>query len=490
MRFACFISEFEGNIAERGIEVNNMHFKNPSLTKISKKSKKAAWSISTMKIKYIRIIQCSLFISLFFAWTTCFAYQEPPLLDVSKPSGGTVYYVDASVSTSGNGLSEASAWKTLADADGRVGSGAIVKVKAGTYAAIDWNSSSGSSGNEVVIEAYGDGNVYIQGESRISSSYIIFDGGPNRNIIFRRAGSSGIRVVRIKGNNITLWRVQVLGPTGTCSVTDNCGVLIKGYATPTPRYTRIFNSVFDNCSHKAIYVSASYGGEIRNNIISNTGNSGLQVNPHESGCEINGLIISGNVFYDNGFCSGMPGHNLYVQATSSGAGLQGLVIYNNRFWGSNRSGVHIGMLSGQLSGDLKILNNTFYDNDDYGISFDSSVPDNQLVLINNIANGNGVSQMNFRSVAPKQNVNNLTSSPSYASTNPSDTNFLKLSSSSTNAIDQGSDLSSEGITLDAFGNSRLSSGNFDIGAHEYNGSAPSNNALQKITTLQVVSSTP
>ena len=120
---------------------------------------------------------------------TCLGIPQLPYINVDKPTGGSIYYVDISADSSGDGKSLDNAWRTLEDADGEVGPGDIVRVRAGRYPGVLWNESSGAKNNEIVVEPYGDGRVYVEGETRLISNYMIIDGGPNKDIIFRRASS-------------------------------------------------------------------------------------------------------------------------------------------------------------------------------------------------------------------------------------------------------------------------------------------------------------
>jgi hypothetical protein len=106
------------------------------------------------------------------------AIEDPPYLTVTKPTPSNTVTVCASGCD----------YSSLEAADSAASAGWLIQVKAGTYS---WSStwdSSGTLGNEIVIEAYGDGDAIIDVGSGsrfyVNGSYLIFDGGPDRELIF------------------------------------------------------------------------------------------------------------------------------------------------------------------------------------------------------------------------------------------------------------------------------------------------------------------
>lgn len=417
-----------------------------------------------------------IFIIVFLFPALCFAFTEPPELTVSKPSG-TIKYLDAdgggcsngdtdyAVSTKSCGAGSSTVYTTLENADGNIGAGNTLRITAGTYNANTWNEDGSGIGSEVVIDAYNGESVVIQGTFDIQADYIIVDGGSNKTLDFRRVSGDTI-IIRVRRNYTTLWRIKVTGPSGTCDSTNNSCIDLKNTTTDLyPANFKIYNCVLNLCSHKGIYVNDGQDGEIKNNIISNTGNNGLQINPHEGNTRVNNLEISGNAFYDNGDCVAMPGDNIYIQGTSSGEGLANVDIYNNLLWGSTQNAIDFGG-NGYPDGAVNIYNNTMFSNGAYGIDIDSNVTDNVITIRNNIIWDNSSGSLTYSGVTITLDNNRCNSGcdnsgdPNFVSETVSNANYLKIQSS-----DNGYDTNPP-VDNDYFGNGRPAD-NLDIGAHEY-----------------------
>jgi hypothetical protein len=406
---------------------------------------------------------------------------EPPYIPVEKPSPSATKTV---------GSDPADHFTTLSGALGNAQPGWLIKVKAGTYSWSDWRStSSGTSGNEIVLEPFAPNHEVIfeiaQGQNgNIYANHVIIDGGPEKNIIFQKASGAAYAntLMRLRGDFITLSRVRVKGPTGDCAIKNtpnNAGIRTNHDSFNGeihPANFKILNSVIEQCDHKGIYVGSANNGQIRNNIIRHTGNTGIQVNPQNPHLAVDGLVVSGNLLYENGDCADLPGHNIYLQGKTSNKDgpfdfpygrIQNVVIKNNFLFRSERSGIHVASCGDCIVDDIKIYNNTFFDNKQYGFSLASSVADQKISLVNNIFYGNNSGPTSFDSDQLKANKGNLTDNPLFIEDNDiSSSDFLKIGSGSP-AIDQGFDLASEGVHQDLFGKPRPQGNGFDIGAHEY-----------------------
>ncbi len=384
-----------------------------------------------------------------------FAYTEPVYIPVNKPSSTAIKTICASGCD----------YATLKEADAAAKPGWLIKIKAGTYLPTKW-SSSGTSGNEIVIEPFGDGEVIvdINGTNRfyVGGSHIIFDGGVKRHLIFDgtdMAANQSIFCPVANSNNLTLSRVIVRNG-GAGGSRGGSSINIMAYGD----FMKIYNcEVYSSCSIGIYGVCGDYH-EIKNNKIYNNEGSGIQYNPHKGAHSVNEVIISGNVIYGNGFTGAMgirPGITLLSPTNK----LYTAHVYNNLIWGNKTFGIQA---SGRTNAIINVYNNTVYDNIDAGVRFNISAG-SKLRIKNNIVYKNGKSNWSAgaKYVSPGMHVrsNNVLDNPFFKSTVQSSSDFLKLSANSINCIDQGVDSPSSNLNVDYFGNTR--SGICDIGAHEY-----------------------
>ncbi len=130
----------------------------------------------------------------------------PPVV-VTPPIVGKTYYVDASISASGNGLTEATAFKTLTEAANATAAGDVVLVKDGTYAAFQETTSGKDNGwitwrafpnHKPLISFDGWQGIYIKG------SYVEIDGltvrGNNAKVTLAAALKQGKGCENTGGN--------------------------------------------------------------------------------------------------------------------------------------------------------------------------------------------------------------------------------------------------------------------------------------------------
>lgn len=147
------------------------------------------------------------------------------VLPVAAPAWATDYWIDGvSGDDSNDGLSRATAWKTLGKANAIVAAGDTVHVLAGVYRqqAIWPNNSGTNNANRITYVA--EGNVEIEQGYIGPSSYTTFEGFEVRN--FDGHG------FYIRGNGVTLRR---------CRAIRNRGGGIVAYTPP------LYNLVVDRC---------------------------------------------------------------------------------------------------------------------------------------------------------------------------------------------------------------------------------------------------
>ena len=415
--------------------------------------------------------------------TEVLAFEEPPTLTVTKPTGGSTYYINASAGGGGDG-SSGSPWNDIDDADGNVSPGDTIKIKGtfGTGNSITW-SQSGSPGNEIVFEPW-DATATLKHAFFCYGNYVIFDGGSNRNIVFNGEDNSKYTFY-VYSDHVTLYRCKLINNlknSGCCSATN-----ISGAGGDN---LKIYNCEVYGSRSAGIYIQSGDNVSIKNNLIHDNEGQGLQVNPHDSNKSVSNIEIIGNAIYDNGSgifgdssASKTRGNVIVINQPSDGSGVSGATIANNLIWNATKSGMQIGDGSGnsRLS-SVTIYNNTIYISGWYGIDvYDNEQNSNYITIKNNIVL-NGTSG-NLHGTSGYTLAANLTTNPSFVSTNEANDNFLKLSSDSNNAIDQGYDLISEGITEDYFGNSRPKRSGYDIGAHEYGLEGPANLKITNVTYI-------
>jgi len=400
-----------------------------------------------------------------------FAFTEPPYIPVTKPTPTATKTVCASGCD----------YSTLSAANSAAQPGWLIKVKAGTYSPITW-TKSGTSGNEIVIEAFGDGDAIINctGTSRFSvaGSYIIFDGGPNRQLVFNGEGLTGptaLDTFRTDGyyspHHVTISRIVVHGSMKNSCAGDGTNIGIGG------DNIKVYNSVSYEACDEGFYIEGSPNGgvniEIKNNLVRDNDGSGIQANPHNNGTyAADNLSISGNAVYNNGFRKWHYNNDYRSGITlySNSDTLRNTYIYNNLIWNNKAAGIEVGPYSNI---NVRVYNNTVYNNIGYGLLYTYTQP--TITTKNNISYANRGSDTTRGTMA-----NNLIAvvggpDPGFVSIDVNNSDYLKITSSSTNTVDKGADLTSEGIKTDILGNRRPIN-LFDIGAFEYNPGVPLNEA--------------
>ena len=423
--------------------------------------------------------------SLFVFSFKAFAFTDPPYIPVQKPTPTTTKTV------CGSGCDYA----TLEAADQAAKPGWLIKIKAGIYTyntSMSWDSS-GTLGNEIMIEAYGDGDVVFDlvGTSRfqINGNYIIFDGGSNRQLIFNGENETAGTVALNPSNtttHITLSRILAKNNGGIWYVYPNdlrCNWSNVGISG-TGDYLKVYNSEVSGCCGVGIYSGSGDHQEYRNNLIHDNKGTGLQINTH-GGFSSTDITIAGNAIYNNGL-GGVTGQNRPGIAILSAQNiLYDVYVYNNLLWGNQSAGIGVG---GDSNIRARIYNNTILNNPIWGLTITGNNVDiqnnimrnngtgiwssadfdiatynvtlNTVTLKNNIIGVYGQTHLDYSSLKP----GNINTDPQFLSTDPNNSNYLKLSPSGP-AINVGATISL--VTTDFFGTSRPQGAGYDIGAYEY-----------------------
>ena len=372
-----------------------------------------------------------------------FGFTMPQEISVSMPSDSNKYYVDLDLGSGGSG-SVGDPWGSLQGAESGVNGQSrplYIYMKGTDEASSEfvWDEG-GSSGNEVVITAWGAETATIGRYFRVSASYIIFDGlsQATPQLVFTHYGTN-TRAFRINAGDsyTTLWRCEV----------DGTGRIGAGLSTTNfgGDNMRIYNNRFHDSGAHNLYIHDGSSPQIKGNLVYDAVRNGCQFNPHEVGELVTDAIVSGNAIYDN------AESGLYVGTTgSSGAFLTGVDVYNNIAWnnGTGSDGdLHVIEEGGGTISDIVIYNNTFYDE----IEWDYNGGTFKANIYGSISGDN----------TPSTTDNRLTASANFVSETVSSADYLKLSAS-----DNASTDTSPPVIDDYFGNSRNAS-TPDIGASEY-----------------------
>ncbi len=266
------------------------------------------------------------------------------ILFISGQLNATNYYVSNAGNDSNNGLSAATAFKTLQHAADIVTAGDTVFVANGTYVGFDLRDKNGTNGNPIVFMATGT-NVVANQKGPIrndiinieNADYIIIDGFMANNA---PGNGNGIRVV----------------------LSDNCIIRNNSCDNNAKRgiFTAFTNDILienNTCTNSidehGIYVSNSSDRPIiRYNECYGNNNIGIHLNGDLSAGG-DGIIsdaqVYGNKIHDNNLAAGI---NM--------DGVQNPVIYNNLIYNNHSAqGIALFQQDGAIvTNGAKIYNNT------------------------------------------------------------------------------------------------------------------------------------
>jgi len=422
-----------------------------------------------------------------------FGFTIPPEISVTLPTG-TIKYVDADGTDCSNGDTDyepttascgagsATVYTTLENADGNVGSGNILKLREGTYNYsdyLDWDEDGASgSGNQILITVYtGETATFnFSGAAvfRLNADYIILDGGTwdgtNFGIILDGSGMTVTNdLLRVNGSNNIIRRIKVQKSKLNAGDGNGTNIGLRGnndYA---------YNNLTFDAGDEGFYSNCGDNQRISGNIVYDNNGSGIQVNPHP--CSSTNIHIDGNAIYSNGQReAGLgAGYRGGIALLSNDNTLYNVYVINNILWDNGKAGestANIKTDSGASNMTLYLYNNTTYAGQDMGVYLKTNPTYDTR---NNISCNNPTE--NWSGENDSNNITNVASGAlscadiSWASTTVGDSDYLKLASDDTEAIDSGYNTYSI-VSIDYFGNARPNSTDIDIGAHEYGASPP------------------
>jgi len=252
------------------------------------------------------------------------------------------YWVATGGDDGDDGLSPATAWRTLPHAADRVGPGDTVHVQGGDYQGF-YLDTSGTPAQPITFVAAGSG-VQITADNPTTAdginlegaSYVVIDG-------FTVDGRTRAGVRAVLGSHVTVRNCH-LGYNGKWGI-------LTGFVDD---FVAEGNEAHHSQLEHGIYVSNSADRPIvRNNVVYSNAGNGLHFNGDASlGGDglIEDALVEGNVIYDNGAEGG--------SAINMDGGRNG-VIRNNLIFGNHASGISLYRIDagGGASGNL-VVNNT------------------------------------------------------------------------------------------------------------------------------------
>lgn len=333
----------------------------------------------------------------------------PPQV-VTPPIVGKTYYVDASKTSSGDGLSEANAFKTLSEAANATAAGDVVLVKDGTYSAFQettsgtdkaWITWRAFPNHKPIISFDGWQGIYIKG------SYVEIDGltvrGNNANVTLSDALKQGKGCQNSGGEYEAKYNRNGIYVDSRTSASNNP----KGEKY---HHVTIRNCTVYECGGPGIgTIQADYiiveNCKVYNNAwYSLFGTSGISLYQHINSDASQDVknIIRNNVIYGNrmfvpwvfGNCKFTDGNGIIIDdfkntqnGSTFGKYFGKTLIENNVVYNNGGRGIHC-----FLSDNITIVNNTCYQNsaspeiDEGEITFygTSSNPSDNCTISNNI----------------------------------------------------------------------------------------------------------
>jgi Fibronectin type III domain/Right handed beta helix region len=464
---------------------------------------------------------------LLFACTVAFsAFALPSVASAAN------FYVDNSVSASGNGSSWASAWKNFSNINwGSIHGGDTLYISGGstsqTYNETLTVGASGTSGNPITItkgvDAGHNGTVILDEQNTRWNG--VYSTGKSwltiQNLSVRNITDAGISVRGIAGGVIVQNNNVYSGGSGTNNargydIRDSSGVIVRNNIYHTPQSTQ--------AQTDGIWLSGNSNLTVENNQIYVENNDDWN---HDD-C-LQAYKNTGNITIRNNYCAqlGSPdpsyanyadnnNHGIWIQDMPSGTVTS---IYNNVVYMAHATfGIGFSNPDAGYSGSANIYNNTVSGgwpsvyigkapnsqlknniirptivDGTYAVHIDGSVPagnmNNNLIWAPNaiiaLVNNNNYSWPQWQGLG--YDTNGINADPQFVNAAGQDFHLQPSSP----AIDHGTTLAA--VTTDKEGIIRPQGGAYDIGAYEFGGgsgdttspSVPTNLTATAVSSSQI-----
>ena len=275
------------------------------------------------------------------------------------------------------------------------------------------------------------------------------------NFTMRNVRFSDFYIHDIKGEGF------YVGNTASTS-TVSCNGQRKTVESHRIENLRIYNNRIENAGWDGIQVAqASINCEIFDNQVYNYGTA-------NKSSQQAGILVGGNA-------TGKVYRNLVKKGTGSGIQIFGtgtITVYNNIIIDAGEDAIFCDDRS-PVPMTVRFVNNTIVNPKRYGIAMYSDVSNGNVAKNNVIVNSGKkyIVKLNGNVKLSESNNYQVTSLDNVKFTNPSGSEY-KLTSSSP-AVDAGTNTSSYGVTDGYYGTSRPAGGQYDIGASEYSGARSS-----------------
>ena len=367
-------------------------------------------------------------------------------------------------------------WATLQKAASTLTAGETAYFRNGTYVAYVVFTNDGSSGNPITFQSYPGEYAVFDGSNvpsdpfnpwnvddmfSLYANYIIL-----RNFEVKNAASQSIYCGQDTHDNL----IDSLH-IHNCYL---CGVYLSHCSYHTVANCKIHDTYdYDpggiGGGGNSDGIGASAGNIvpypnrghhiIRNNVVYNCSDDGIDM------WSSNGNLIENNVSHHNGYgnpCNGGSDSSAWGQPAGNGMGFKlggggsnkaiNNISYSNRESGFDGNGGSA---------------NIFYNNTSFNNQIGFSQLQSNYTVINNLSNSDAIHSLGIAASSLTNSWDLGILNPLFISIDSSNIDFLKLSSTSP-ALNVGTDLTILGVVDDIIGTSRPQGLGYDIGAYEYN----------------------
>ncbi len=423
-------------------------------------------------------------------------------------AGGDTYYVSTTGDDSNPGT-ESQPWRTIQHAAETIVAGDTVYVKAGTYQERVTPQNSGSAGNYIIYAVYPGDTVAIDGNGvSVPEWGGLFDVSGKSYIkisTFRVINSTGAGILADTSSHIIIEKNYTYNTTSSgIGIWDSDNIVIDDNEVElacndgeqeciTVAGTDTFEVKNNNVHHggpgtlggEGIDVKdGSSNGTVHNNYVHHLQRLGIYVDAWDK--HTYNIEVFKNIVHD---CAA----DGFTVASEAGGLLENIRVYNNIAYNNKYVGITIagygepGVEKHPMK-DIKVINNTFYNNGsgDWGGGISVENPDvENLIIRNNICSQNLLFQIQVEISGQNLTVDHnlidgyrgypdeiygddyVEGNPKFVNPTAADFHLQKDSP----AIDKGSSIEAPDDDFD--GNSRPQGAEYDIGAFEYGSSSAS-----------------